>query len=582
MVHVRRIGLTVAAITLFVLIVAPTLAFAAGPSLSPTTIVFTGFDSASDSPYTLAPVSLLGVAPAASWGTVIESKRSGTAGLWCAGSGGWSTAYPAGTRGIVSWDTPTLTNFYSSKLSFWYVERSFGSADANAFWVRWSDPSDFFHVSVFDGFPATSSWVQRQIDISSGTASLSRRAGKVEIEFYNTSAGDPNNPGTGSSTGQGPAIDDLSVTGWKYGPVRNVTVNKVGTVAHLTWGRPLRSTAANATTEERTIAYRVYREPDGSNAWTELTVDGNNTAEHFDDTSIAALSGTYRYVVQAVDAVGGCGQVLLPADSALQAFTQLPGAPVFTLTGIPSGPTPQNVTPGYSTTETASSVAATLDGAQFNFGSTVSTEGTHTLVVRMSNAGGATEHFVIFAIDKHAPSTTDNHPTGTVLTPVTVVLNAVDSVSGVRATYYSLDGGSRTVYAGGIAINSFKTHSLSYYSVDNAGNSEAQHTVSIVMRRPTTLSIASSTKTPTHGHSFTLSGYLSPGSANEHIVVKYQRPGSSKWYSVTRHTTASGSNGRWSWRYTPLAKGTYHFKAWYSTTTTKYQSGSSTLTLKAK
>jgi hypothetical protein len=362
----------------------------------------------------------------------------------------------------------------------------------------------------------------------------------------------------------------------------------------LTWTAPPTSTSSSAD-DTRPITYRVYRELDGSGAWAELT-NARITGAWFDDTDTTALDGPYRYAVQAWDPNPGTGygQIVLPQGAVLpegtttSVFSPAPGAPLFTITGVPSIATSQPVTPAVDTTTSAPVITATLDGAPWTVGTksapgpAVTTPGVHTLIVRVTGPSGAREHSVVFTVDTTAPVTTDNHPAGTVLTAVTVFLTPADSLSGVDATYYKLDTGAWTKYSGGVQLTSWKTHTLSYYSIDNAGNKESVHTVTIVMRQPTTLSVTSSTKSPKSRHAFTLSGYLAPGGRRDKLILKYQKPGSSKWYSVTRYTVTAGSRGKWTYKYTPPKKGTYHFKISYAGSTSKYKSASTTLALKAK
>ncbi len=72
--------------------------------------------------------------------------------------------------------------------------------------------------------------------------------------------------------------------------------------------------------------------------------------------------------------------------------------------------------------------------------------------------------------------------------PATVTLNATDSGSGVAATYYSVDGGPAQTYGVPFTISANGTHSVDYYSVDNAGNVETTQTstVKIDSTPPTT------------------------------------------------------------------------------------------------
>jgi predicted alpha-1,2-mannosidase len=63
--------------------------------------------------------------------------------------------------------------------------------------------------------------------------------------------------------------------------------------------------------------------------------------------------------------------------------------------------------------------------------------------------------------------------------PVTVILEATDNGSGVAATEYSLDGGATwQSYTGAVTVNQDGKYTVSYRSIDEAGNSEAVKTVS--------------------------------------------------------------------------------------------------------
>ncbi|PAE32020.1 RCC1 domain-containing protein [Bacillus sp. 7884-1] len=81
--------------------------------------------------------------------------------------------------------------------------------------------------------------------------------------------------------------------------------------------------------------------------------------------------------------------------------------------------------------------------------------------------------------DQTPPVTTDNAPKDWVNKDVTVTLTSTDySGSGVASTYYQLDNGS-TKSGNSIIISDDGPHTLTYWSVDNAGNVEAQHTVTV-------------------------------------------------------------------------------------------------------
>ena len=79
-------------------------------------------------------------------------------------------------------------------------------------------------------------------------------------------------------------------------------------------------------------------------------------------------------------------------------------------------------------------------------------------------------------IDTTAPNTTATAPSGWNNTSVTVSLNAADALSGIAVTYYTLDGSAQQSGTS-VAISTEGTHTLQFWSVDNAGNTETAKTV---------------------------------------------------------------------------------------------------------
>ncbi|PEN67744.1 hypothetical protein CN545_18230 [Bacillus toyonensis] len=140
-----------------------------------------------------------------------------------------------------------------------------------------------------------------------------------------------------------------------------------------------------------------------------------------------------------------------------------------------------------ATDNDGSGVASTyyqLDNGSTQSGNTVqiSDEGVHTLTYwSVDNAGNVeTQHITTVKIDKTVPVTTDNAPTDWVNKDVTVNLTATDNDggSGVASTYYQLDNGS-TQSGNAIQISDEGVHILTYWSVDNAGNTEQFNTKTI-------------------------------------------------------------------------------------------------------
>lgn len=155
-----------------------------------------------------------------------------------------------------------------------------------------------------------------------------------------------------------------------------------------------------------------------------------------------------------------------------------------TLTGTPSGGNAAgwhngNATVTWSCGDNLSGVpagacptASTVDGEGDNLSATQSVSDT---------AGNQTTRTVSgIRIDRTAPGTTSDAPTGWVNSAVTVKLTASDPLSGVRGTFYALDGGVPQPYAAtGIVVPGEGVHTLTFWSVDKADNAEAAKTVTL-------------------------------------------------------------------------------------------------------
>jgi hypothetical protein len=81
-------------------------------------------------------------------------------------------------------------------------------------------------------------------------------------------------------------------------------------------------------------------------------------------------------------------------------------------------------------------------------------------------------------LDSTAPVTTADAPQGPVNKDTVVTLNATDSGSGVAATYYTVDGGAQQTGTA-VSLSTEGIHTIAYWSVDWAGNTEQAHTVTV-------------------------------------------------------------------------------------------------------
>ncbi|MFD1248885.1 OmpL47-type beta-barrel domain-containing protein [Nocardioides ginsengisoli] len=157
-------------------------------------------------------------------------------------------------------------------------------------------------------------------------------------------------------------------------------------------------------------------------------------------------------------------------------------APV--LTGsFPGGWHTGDVTVTWTCTDALSGVAAqpadsTVTGEGSDLGATT------TCTDRAGNSSTATVSGI--RIDRTAPTTSATvsgvlHQ-GWYQAGVEVDLSAADNLSGVAATYYSLDGGDPVLYAAHVPVVEDGTHTLRYWSLDAAGNVEPTAGNSITLK----------------------------------------------------------------------------------------------------
>jgi len=77
-------------------------------------------------------------------------------------------------------------------------------------------------------------------------------------------------------------------------------------------------------------------------------------------------------------------------------------------------------------------------------------------------------------IDRTLPATAASVSADSTL----ITLSVTETGSGVAATYYTVDGGAQQTYAGGITLDG-GTHTITYWSVDVAGNTEVTKAISV-------------------------------------------------------------------------------------------------------
>ena len=134
-----------------------------------------------------------------------------------------------------------------------------------------------------------------------------------------------------------------------------------------------------------------------------------------------------------------------------------------------------------------------------NGGTTLTTVGSTTNVVRSTDgiatlAYWATDNSgnvspvgsMTVRVDKTAPVTTITATPGA--TSTSVVVSGTDATSGLAGTFYSVDGAPAVAYSGPITLDN-GVHTVTAYSTDIAGNTEAIKTLSLPLGSLSTVSV---------------------------------------------------------------------------------------------
>jgi large repetitive protein len=211
------------------------------------------------------------------------------------------------------------------------------------------------------------------------------------------------------------------------------------------------------------VAATHYRVDDG--AWqtgssVEVTGDGQHTVSYYSTdnagndeavkTSQTLTIGTIPPGASTDDAPAGWVNhdvtlTITPGERAVRTTYELDGGP----------------------TQTGTSVVVEAPATHAN-------DGEHVVTYRSSTIGDVAEatRTAHVRIDTTAPQTSDNAPAGWQHGPVTLTLNAADASSGVASTTYAIDGGAQQ-QGTSVVVGGDSTHTVAYFSTDNAGNVEA-------------------------------------------------------------------------------------------------------------
>lgn len=458
----------------------PLTALAAAPPFAPAQIAQRGFESGEPT-LSIAPVHYSGDPATAAWWGVTPSVPGvlGSNALWCArttpsGTRSYLSGYLAYTRGEATLTVSALQDYYSSRLAFRYLYASRGSDDWDAFAVRWENATTGEREDGPDSYtiPLASVWTTRTRDMDRGeVVRLSRDPARIEFEFYDRIE-------RLSETGSGPAIDNIIVSGYKYGPVRSLTATSTSDTVTLDWLKSYRA-VDETSIEERPVTYRVWRTRVGQDAWEELTTTRATSTGWVDSPPTAGA--LYEYAVQEWDTGTGSGYGELATVTAGTPDTVAPvlasnavatyaNAATISVTASDSGRGVASLSWRLDSgaTQTVSSAQATV---------TTSLSGPHTLRVTAVDAAGnqAAPLVVGFTVmDTIAPAVSAT-VSASYANTATIPVSAADTPggSGVHSIEYRLDNGTtQTVASAAVTVTttSYGARTLWYRARDVSGN----------------------------------------------------------------------------------------------------------------
>jgi hypothetical protein len=270
-----------------------------------------------------------------------------------------------------------------------------------------------------------------------------------------------------------------------------------------------------------------------------------------------------------------------------------PAAPSTSATGIPASWSTSPVTFSLETSGGVSPCEAyySLNGddpTAYGGPVTIDAEGRTDLSYWSVDALGRTEvpQTTTIRIDTVAPATSiSGIPASTGTDPVTFTLVAADATSGVANTYYTLSGpgvaaaGVPNLYTVPVTVSAPGAYTVTYWSTDVAGNTEATRTASFTIAAPTqptqptqpkpvpvakatALKLTSKSNSALgYNKAFKVAGTLKAGSAalsGRQVVLQSAAPG--KAFKDTKSKATTNSKGAFSFSVKPKAKTRYRVR----------------------
>ncbi len=335
-------------------------------------------------------------------------------------------------------------------------------------------PGDPF--TTIQGVPA--GWTNADVTFSltaSGTAPIQT--------WYDLSGGAPATPYTGPVTVSSEGTTTVTYDSTGPGGTEPVSTARI----RIDKTPPVTTAAGIPATSTLQPATVTLSASDGLSgvAATYYRVDGG-AASAYTGPIVLDTPGSYTLEFWSVDNAGNEE----PHHTSGFGVTALPPAPLTAIDGVPSSWVDHDVVFSLTATGEATPLSTTYalgGGAPVPYSTpvTVSAEGTTVVSYATSDSLGQHEatKTAQIRIDKTPPVTTsDAH--ASYLGQASISLSATDNMSGVAGTVYSVDAGADTSYTAPVAVTGPGTHSIAYWSVDAAGNTEGSHTATFTVAGP--------------------------------------------------------------------------------------------------
>ena len=282
-----------------------------------------------------------------------------------------------------------------------------------------------------------------------GKTGLSNTTHTIKVEWTGSK--------NASSTGTAVGIDAFDILGV---PVGDVVAPVTTSTADSSW-RTTPETISLAATDTGTWVKNTYYRI------------GSTTTTYTVPFSVSA-EGTTSVAFWSVD---GAGNTETANTALVRIDTTAPNSSDDATSAWQSGPVTVHVTSS-DTGSGVGSILYSLDGSTPSIaypaeGITISAEGTTTLKYRAADILGNTESVKTrtLKIDNTAPQATDDAPSGWVGGPVTVHLDAADSLSGLAHLMVKVDGGMAVDFTSPITFSAQGTDTIEYWATDNVRNS---------------------------------------------------------------------------------------------------------------